>query len=151
MHKSPSNWNLPNEKCEEISHEFHQEWNPVCPDVLINPVFQVLSDEGRLPGSLLIVNICPALIKHLTPLSHIRLIHYTFPILTISYPSLSCSWGHIICSSPANWTKVCVYITCTETDDHTLQWVWIVFSSRVHWSSDVSSGSNEFCVYSPVG
>jgi hypothetical protein len=53
---------------------------PVCPDVLINPVFQVLSHEGRAPGSLLIVNIFPALIKHSTPLSHIWLIHYTFPI-----------------------------------------------------------------------
>jgi hypothetical protein len=53
---------------------------PVCPDVLINPVFQVLSDEGPVPGSLLIVNVCPPLIKHLTPLSHIWLIHYTFPI-----------------------------------------------------------------------
>jgi hypothetical protein len=44
---------------------------PVCPDVLINPVFQVLSDEGRARGSLLIVNVCPALTKHSTPLSHI--------------------------------------------------------------------------------
>jgi hypothetical protein len=31
---------------------------PVCPDVLINPIFQVLSDEGPVPGSLLIVNVC---------------------------------------------------------------------------------------------
>jgi hypothetical protein len=52
---------------------------PVCPDVLINPVCQALSDEGRAPGSL--VNVCPVLIKHSTPLSHIWLIHYTFPIL----------------------------------------------------------------------
>jgi hypothetical protein len=43
----------------------------VCPDVLINPVFQVLSDEGQAPGSLLIVNVCHALMKHSTPLSHI--------------------------------------------------------------------------------
>jgi hypothetical protein len=44
---------------------------PVCPYVLINPIFQALGDEGRAPGSLLIVNACPALIKHPTPLSHI--------------------------------------------------------------------------------
>jgi hypothetical protein len=43
---------------------------PVAPDVLINPVFQVLGDEGRAPGPL-IVNVCPTLIKHSTPLSHI--------------------------------------------------------------------------------
>jgi hypothetical protein len=43
----------------------------LCLDVLRNPVFQALSDEGRAPGSLLIVNVCPALIQHSTPLSHI--------------------------------------------------------------------------------
>jgi hypothetical protein len=56
---------------------------PVCPDVLINPVFQVLSDEGEASVSLLIVNVCPAPIKHSTPLSHIWLIHYTFPYTAI--------------------------------------------------------------------
>jgi hypothetical protein len=50
---------------------FIKSETPVCPDVLINPVSQVLSDEGWAPGSLLIVNICPALIKHSKPLSHI--------------------------------------------------------------------------------
>jgi hypothetical protein len=40
----------------------------VCPDVLIKPVFQVLSDEGQAPGLLLIENICLTLIKHSTPL-----------------------------------------------------------------------------------
>jgi hypothetical protein len=39
---------------------------PVCPGVLMKPVFQALIDEKRAPGSLLIVNICPALIKHST-------------------------------------------------------------------------------------
>jgi hypothetical protein len=43
----------------------------VTSQVLMNHVFQVLSDEGRVPGLLLIVNVCPALIKHLTPFSHI--------------------------------------------------------------------------------
>jgi hypothetical protein len=43
----------------------------VCPDVLINHAFQVLSDEGQVPGSLVIANACPALVKHSTPLSHI--------------------------------------------------------------------------------
>jgi hypothetical protein len=42
---------------------------PVCPDVLINPFSQALSDEGWSPRSFLIMNICPALIKHSTPLS----------------------------------------------------------------------------------
>jgi hypothetical protein len=50
---------------------FIRSQTPVCPDVLINPVLQVLSDEGQAPGSLLIVNVCPALIKHLMPLPHI--------------------------------------------------------------------------------
>jgi hypothetical protein len=50
---------------------FIKSETPVCPDVLINPVFQALSDEGRAPRSLLIVNVCPGLIKHSTPLSHI--------------------------------------------------------------------------------
>jgi hypothetical protein len=50
---------------------FIKRETPVCPDVLINPFFQDLSGEGRAPGSLLIVNVCPALIKHSTPLSHI--------------------------------------------------------------------------------
>jgi hypothetical protein len=50
---------------------FIKSKTPVNPDVLINPVLQVLSDEGRAPGSLLIVSVCPALIKNSTPLSHI--------------------------------------------------------------------------------
>jgi hypothetical protein len=44
---------------------------PVCPDVFINHVFQVLSDERQADGSLPIMNVCPALIEHLTPLCHI--------------------------------------------------------------------------------
>jgi hypothetical protein len=43
---------------------FIKSETPVCPYVLINPVFQVLSDEGQAPGSLLIKNVCSALIKH---------------------------------------------------------------------------------------
>jgi hypothetical protein len=64
-----------------LDHIVTGDETPVCPDVLISPVFQELSDEGQVPGSLLIVNICPALIKHSTPVFHIYLIHYTFPIL----------------------------------------------------------------------
>jgi hypothetical protein len=60
---------------EEILRKFLMNFmkseTPVCPDVLINPVFQVLSNEGQAPGSLLNVNFCPALIKNSTPLSHI--------------------------------------------------------------------------------
>jgi hypothetical protein len=59
---------------------FIESETPVSADVLINPVFQVLGDEGRAPRSLLIVNVCPPLIKHSTSLSRISLIHYTFPI-----------------------------------------------------------------------
>jgi hypothetical protein len=62
---------------------------PIRPDVLINPVFQVVGDEGWAPGSLLIVNVCHALIKHSTPFPHNCLIHYTFPIhcnkLTVNF------------------------------------------------------------------
>jgi hypothetical protein len=39
---------------------------PVYPNVLINPVFQVLSDKGQAPGLLLIVNACPTFVRHLT-------------------------------------------------------------------------------------
>jgi hypothetical protein len=57
--------------------------------VLIGPLFQVFSDERRAPGSPLIVNVCPALVKRSTPFSHIWLIHYTFPIhcnkLTVNF------------------------------------------------------------------
>jgi hypothetical protein len=42
---------------------FIKSETPVCPDVLINPVFQVLSDEGQAPGSLLIMNVCDALLN----------------------------------------------------------------------------------------
>jgi hypothetical protein len=41
---------------------FTKSETTICPDVLMNPVFQVLSDDGRAPGSLLIVNICPVLV-----------------------------------------------------------------------------------------
>jgi hypothetical protein len=44
---------------------------PVCPDVFISPVFQVFIDDGRVSRSFLIVNICPALVKHSTPLPRI--------------------------------------------------------------------------------
>jgi hypothetical protein len=37
---------------------FIKSKTPVCPYVLINPVLQVLTDEGRAPRSLLIVNVC---------------------------------------------------------------------------------------------
>jgi hypothetical protein len=43
---------------------FIKSETPVCPGVLINPVSQGLSDEGRVPGSLLIVNFCPGLVKN---------------------------------------------------------------------------------------
>jgi hypothetical protein len=61
---------------------------PVCPDMLISPIFQVLSDVGQAPKSF-IMNACPALVKHSTSLSHIWLTHYTFPIhcnkLTVNF------------------------------------------------------------------
>jgi hypothetical protein len=57
--------------------ENHLEPGPDCRE---DPIFQVFSDEGRALGLLLIVNICPALIKYSTPFSHIWLVHYTFPI-----------------------------------------------------------------------
>jgi hypothetical protein len=47
---------------------FIKSETPVCPGVLINHVFQVLSDEGQTPGMLLVVNVCPALVRHSTPL-----------------------------------------------------------------------------------
>jgi hypothetical protein len=46
--------------------------------VIIKTVFQFLSDDGLVP-ELLIVNVCSALIKHLTPFSHICLIHLQLP------------------------------------------------------------------------
>jgi hypothetical protein len=46
----------------------------------INLFFEVLSDERWAPRSLFVMKICPAFIKHSTPLSHTRLIHYTFTI-----------------------------------------------------------------------
>jgi hypothetical protein len=55
----------------EFLVNFIKSETPVFLYVLVNPVFQVLSDEGLAPGSLLIVNVCPALIKHSTPLSQI--------------------------------------------------------------------------------
>jgi hypothetical protein len=51
--------------------KFTKSETPVYPYMLINPGFQVLGDNGRAPGSFLIVNVCPVLIKHSTPLSHI--------------------------------------------------------------------------------
>jgi hypothetical protein len=50
-----------NEKFEEISHDFIKSETPVCPDVLINPVFQVLSDEGWVPGLLIVNVVLPSL------------------------------------------------------------------------------------------
>jgi hypothetical protein len=53
---------------------------------------------------LLIVNICPTLIKHSTPLSHIWLIRYTFPIhcskLTVNFnrTDILCIQKPIYCS-----------------------------------------------------
>lgn len=43
---------------------FMKSETPVCPDVLINPVFQVLNNAGWAPGLLLIMNIYPVLVKH---------------------------------------------------------------------------------------
>jgi hypothetical protein len=40
----------------------------VCPDLLITPVFQVLIDEDWVPELLLIMNVCPALVKYSTTL-----------------------------------------------------------------------------------
>jgi hypothetical protein len=72
MHQQMSN-------LRKFRMNFIKSETPVCPDVLINPVFQVLRDEGQAPESL-IVNACPALVKHSTSLSHIFLIHNTFLI-----------------------------------------------------------------------
>jgi hypothetical protein len=46
---------------------FIKNETPVYPDVLTNPVLQVLSDEEWV-SRLLMVNVCSAPIKHLTPL-----------------------------------------------------------------------------------
>jgi hypothetical protein len=50
---------------------FIKSETPVCPVVLINPVFQVFSDEGQAPGLLLVMNVCAALVKLATSLSNI--------------------------------------------------------------------------------
>jgi hypothetical protein len=54
---------------------FIQSETPVC-----HPVLQVISDEGWVFESFHIVNVCPALFEHSTPLSRVCIIHYTFPI-----------------------------------------------------------------------
>jgi hypothetical protein len=54
---------------------------PVCPDVLMRPVFQIISNEGQLLRVQVIVNICPALFKQFHHCCIIfDLIHHTFPI-----------------------------------------------------------------------
>jgi hypothetical protein len=85
---------------------FIRSETPVCPVVLISPVFQVLSDKGQASESLLIVNVCPAIVKHETPLSNISLIHYTrtFPIhcnkLTVNFHLMD-----ILCIQKPNYSS----------------------------------------------
>jgi hypothetical protein len=72
--------------------------------VLINPGLQIFSDEGQVPRLSLIVNLWSALIKHSTPLSHIWLIRYTFPIhcnkLTVNF-----NWIDISCIQKPNYSS----------------------------------------------
>jgi hypothetical protein len=49
---------------------------------IISPGFQILGDDRQAPVSHFIVQISPSPIKQTTPLMHISLIHYTFPIDT---------------------------------------------------------------------
>jgi hypothetical protein len=54
---------------------------PLCPNVLIHPVFQVVSDEGRVTGLLPIVSVCSALAKHAISLSHVtHSLHLLHPL-----------------------------------------------------------------------
>jgi hypothetical protein len=54
--------------------------SPVFTDMNTNPVFQILGDDRWASRSRFIVHICPSPIKHTTTLTHIPLIHDTFPI-----------------------------------------------------------------------
>jgi hypothetical protein len=56
---------------------------PVCPDVLISTVFQVLID-GHAPEVLIVLNICPVLVKHWTQVSHVSLLYYISPYAVVS-------------------------------------------------------------------
>jgi hypothetical protein len=49
-------------------------------NVSINPVFQILGDDRWASRSHSIVHICPSPIKEMTTLTHIPLIHDTFPM-----------------------------------------------------------------------
>jgi hypothetical protein len=48
--------------------------------MIINPVFQTLGDDRLASRSCFNVHIGPSPIKQTTPLTHIPLVYYTFPI-----------------------------------------------------------------------
>jgi hypothetical protein len=53
---------------------------PIFMNVSINPAFQILGDDRRASISCFILHICSSLIKQTAPLTHIPLVHDTFPI-----------------------------------------------------------------------
>jgi hypothetical protein len=64
----------------EFLMQFIKSRASILSNLFVYLFFQVLSDERWAPRSLFVMNICPTFIKHSTPLSHTRFIHYTFTI-----------------------------------------------------------------------
>jgi hypothetical protein len=61
--------------------KFINSKSPVFTNVSINPVFQILGDDRQASRSRFVVHNCPSPIKRTTQITHIPLVHDTFPIL----------------------------------------------------------------------